>query len=125
MKAKSSLLTAGVLMATLFAASPIAMAEHHGNKHKAGKWDKQEICENFREGKGPFSEEMREKYQEKREMRQQKMQEHRADMADRLKLNEEQRQIWDEIHQERQEKHQNRRGNWQEKMEKHCANTEE
>ena len=83
MKAKTTLLTAGVLMASLVAASPAVLAERHGKHHQNGKWDKQEMCENLREGKGPFN----------REERQAEREKYRAEMADRLKLNEEQRQI--------------------------------
>lgn len=111
MNAKTSILATGVLMATLIAASPAAMADNHGKHKQGGKWDKQEMCENFREGKGPFN----------REERQQEMQQYRAEIADRLKLDEEQREIWQEIHQERQQKHQQRMEQWQEKMEQRCG----
>jgi Spy/CpxP family protein refolding chaperone len=104
MNAKTSILATGVLMATLIAASPAAMADNHGKHKQGGKWDKQEMCENFREGKGPFNREER-----------------RAEMADRLKLTDEQREIWQEIHQERQQKHQQRMEQWQEKMEQRCG----
>lgn len=114
MKATSSLLTAGVLMAAMFAASPAAMAQKQGMNQQDGKWDQKEMCENFREGKGRFSPEYREE-------RQAKMQEYRAEMADRLKLTDEQREIWSEIHQERQQHQQDRMGKWQQKMEKRCG----
>lgn len=119
MKAKTSLLTAGVLMAAMFAASPAAMAQDQGMKKQGGKWDQKEMCENFREGKGKgkFSAEYREE-------RQAEMQKYRAEMADRLKLTDEQREIWDEIHQERQQKQQERMGKWQQKMEKRCGNAQ-
>ena len=112
MKAKTTLLTAGVLMASLMAASPAVLAERHGKHHQNGKWDKQEMCENLREGKGPFN----------REERQAEREKYRAEMADRLKLNEEQRQIWAEIHQERQAKQEKRMNQWQEKMQERCGN---
>lgn len=114
MKAKTSLFTAGVLMAALFASSPAAMADHHGKKHSHSKADKQEMCENMREGKGRYN----------REEHRAEMEQHRADMADRLQLSDEQREIWNEIHQERQQKYQERMGKWQQKMEKHCADIE-
>jgi hypothetical protein len=57
MKVKTTLLTAGVLVASLMAASPAVLAERHGKHNQNGKWDKQELCENFREGKGPFNRE--------------------------------------------------------------------
>src|SRR5690554_5274075 len=119
MKAKTSLLTAGVLMAAMFAASPAAMAQGQGQgmKQQGGKWDQKEMCENFREGKGKFSAEYREE-------RRAEMQKYRSEMADRLKLNDEQREIWDEIHQERQQKQQERMGKWQQKMEKRCGNAQ-
>ncbi|RMJ04139.1 hypothetical protein DOQ08_01459 [Marinobacter litoralis] len=107
MKVHTSVMTAGVLMAALFAASPAALAhDHKGMDHHEGKRDKKEMCEDFREGKGKFS-------KEHREERQKEMQEHRAEMADRLMLTDEQRVIWSEIHDERMEK-------WQKKMEKRC-----
>ena len=74
MKAKTSFLTAGVLMAAMFAASPAAMAQDQGMKKQGGKWDQKEMCENFREGKGKFSAEYREE-------RQAEMQKYRAEMA--------------------------------------------
>jgi len=114
MKVHTSVMTAGVLMAALFAASPAAFAhDHKGMDHREGKHNKKEMCEDFREGKGKFSEEHREE-------RRQEMQEHRAEMADRLMLTDEQRVIWSEIHDERQEKHQKRMDKWQKKMEKRC-----
>ncbi|GGC58708.1 hypothetical protein [Marinobacter halophilus] len=115
MKAKASLLTAGVLMASLLAASPAVLADHHGKKHHASKADRQELCENMREGKGHY-------YSEERRA---EMEKHRADMAARLQLNEDQREIWKEIHQERQQKHEERMGKWQQKMEKRCADMRE
>ncbi|WP_323751371.1 hypothetical protein [Marinobacter sp.] len=116
MKAHTSVMTAGVLMAALFASSPAAFAhDHEGEGHHEGKRDKKEMCEDFREGKGKFS-------KEHREERQEKMQEHRAEMADRLKLTGEQRVIWSDIHDERQKKHEKRMKKWQEKMEKRCDN---
>ncbi|MFO8140985.1 MAG: hypothetical protein R6T87_03675 [Marinobacter sp.] len=114
MKAKTSLLTAGVLMAALLAATPAALADHHGKKHQASTADKQEMCDHMREGKGAYN----------REERRAEMEQHRADMADRLQLNDQQREIWSEIHQERQQKHQERMDKWQQKMEKRCADTE-
>ena len=113
MKVKTTLLTAGVLVASLMAASPAVLAERHGKHHQNGKWDKQELCENFREGKGPFN----------REERRAERETYRAEMADRLKLNEEQRQIWAEIHQERQIKQEKRMNQWQEKMQQRCSNS--
>lgn len=115
MKAKTSLLTASVLMAAMFAASPAALADHHGKKHQAGKADKQEMCDNMREGKARYNSEERRAEMEK----------HRAAMADRLQLNDQQREIWSEIHQERQQQHQERMGKWQQKMEKRCADMKE
>lgn len=117
MKTRTSLLTAGALMAAMFAASPVALADNHGKRQNDDRWDKQEMCENFREGKGKFSAEYREE-------RQAEMQKYRAEMADRLKLTDEQREIWDEIHQERQQKQQERMGKWQQKMEKRCGNAQ-
>ncbi|BFN13463.1 hypothetical protein Q672_03295 [Marinobacter sp. EVN1] len=113
MKVKTTLLTAGVLVASLMAASPAVLAERHGKHNQNGKWDKQELCENFREGKGPFN----------REERRAERETYRAEMADRLKLNEEQRQIWAEIHQERQAKQEKRMNQWQEKMQQRCSNS--
>ncbi len=111
MNVKTSILATGVLMATLIAISPAAMAESNGKYKHGGMRDKQEMCENFREGQGPLN----------REERQREMQQYRAEMADRLKLTEEQREIWQEIHQERQQKHQQRMDQWQEKMEQRCG----
>lgn len=111
MNVKTSFLTTGVLMAALIAASPAALADHHGKQKHGSKGDKQEMCENFREGKGPFN----------REERREAMEEHRAEMADRLKLTDEQREIWADIHAERQEKHQERMQQWHERMEQRCG----
>ncbi|MFV8570329.1 hypothetical protein ACNQ6O_03870 [Marinobacter sp. SBS5] len=114
MKVHTSVMTAGVLMAALLAASPAAFAyDHKGMDHHEGKRDKQEMCEDFREGKGKFS-------KEHRDERQKEMQEHRAEMADRLMLTDEQRVIWSKMHDERQEKHHKRMEKWHQKMEKRC-----
>jgi len=48
MKAKTSLLTAGVLMAAMFAASPAAMAQDQGMKKQGGKWDQKGVLGIFR-----------------------------------------------------------------------------
>jgi len=111
MKRNASVITAGLLTAALMAASPFALADHHGKNKQGGKWDKQEMCENFREGKGPFN----------REERREAMEERRAEMADRLKLTDEQREIWAQMHAEQREKYQQRMQQWQEKMEQRCG----
>ena len=112
MKRNASLITAGLLAATLFATSPAVLADNHGkHQDRGGKWDKKELCKNFREGKDTFN----------REERLEAMTERRAEMADRLKLTDEQREIWAEMHAERQEKYQERMQQWQEKMEKRCS----
>ncbi|KAA1176434.1 hypothetical protein FWJ25_03545 [Marinobacter salinexigens] len=112
MTRKHSLMTAGILVTALAAASPFAFAhdrDHKGDHHR-GKHNIEQMCEQFRDGDGPFN----------REDRMAEMQERRAEMADRLKLTDEQRQIWDEMHQEKIEKHQERMEKFQEKMQERC-----
>ncbi len=106
-KRKTSMITAGLLASVLLSASPFALAEHHGDRDKP---DMEKMCEQYKEGKGPFD----------REERQEKMEKRQNDMADRLKLDKEQRKIWNEIHQEQREKHEKRMKKWKEKMEKRC-----
>jgi len=108
-KRKSSVITAGLLASVLLSASPFALADDH----KDGPRDKpnmEKMCEQFKEGKGPFD----------RKERQEKMEKRQNEIADRLKLDKEQRKIWDEIHQEQREKHEKRMEKWKEKMEKRC-----
>ena len=111
--ATSGRITRAFLAAALLA-SPLAFASDHG-KHHGGKYDKAEMCEQMREGKGWFND----------EKRQEKWEEHRAEMADRLKQSDEQREIWDEIHQEKMEKRSAKMEKWQEKMQKRCDTLEE
>ncbi|MGC8120277.1 hypothetical protein [Marinobacter sp. VGCF2001] len=113
MKPHTTLMAAGVMMASLLAASPAALAGKYGMHHENGKWDKQELCENYRSGQGPFD----------RQARQAEMAQQRAEMADRLQLSEEQRQIWSEMHQERQARHEQRMKRWQKTMEQRCSGT--
>ena len=111
MKAQTTLLTAGVLIASLMAASPAALAHGHDKHPKKGKWDKHELCEDFREGKGPFNYEKRQAERAK----------HLEEMAKRLKLDNEQRKIWNEIHEERKAKHEKRMKQLHKKMQERCS----
>jgi hypothetical protein len=115
---KTSLIAASALASALLIGSPLALADHHGKPPFGERPDMDKMCEQFREGTGPFDPDAREK----------RMAEHRAEaekyqeeMAKRLKLTEEQRKIWDEIHQERREKFKERAEHWKEKLEKRCA----
>ena len=106
-KRSNSIITAGLLASVLLAASPFALADHHGDrKGHHGKQDMAEMCEDFREGKGRFD-------QEKREQR-------RAEMAERLQLTDEQLEIWADIHEEHREKHEQRREKMKEKIQERC-----
>jgi len=117
MKHATQGLMASAVFAAAMLAAPMAMAsdhgEHHGEHH--GKYDKTEMCEKMREGKGWFND----------EKRQEKWEEHRAEMADRLKLTDEQREIWDDIHEENMEKRSARMEKWQKKMKKRCQDMED
>ncbi|PSF06095.1 hypothetical protein C7H09_12215 [Marinobacter fuscus] len=110
MKKTTSLIVAGVMTSAMLMASSTALADRHGKHHQGGKWDKQELCEQARDGKGPFN----------REERRAEMEKQRAEMADRLQLTAEQREIWADIHQERQARHQERMDKWQKKMQERC-----
>lgn len=110
MNAKTALLTTGVLLTTLMAASPAAFADRYGKHERDGTWNKQEMCENARQGKGPFNHEARKAEREQ----------YRADMADRLKLTKEQRETWNQIHKERQEQQTERMAKWQKNMQERC-----
>ncbi|HLV78545.1 MAG TPA: hypothetical protein VKY53_11525 [Marinobacter sp.] len=114
MKAKTSLMTAGLLTAALITTSPVALAEKQDRRGHDGHWNKQDLCENLREGKNLFN-------AERLEARKARMEKHRSDVAERLKLSDEQREIWAEIHQERDQKHQERLLKWKEKAERRCA----
>ncbi|KEF31432.1 hypothetical protein D777_01781 [Marinobacter nitratireducens] len=107
---KRALIAAGILASTLAATSPFAFAHERNGDHSRGKHDIEQMCEQFREGNGPFN----------REQRRAEMQERRAAMADRLQLTDEQREIWQEIQQEQFEKHQKRMDKYRGKMEKRC-----
>lgn len=110
---KNSIISAGILASALLAASPFALANHHGNDKQGGhhgKPDMEGLCKNFREGKGRFD----------HEERQARMDAHWSEMAERLELTEEQLETWEEIRQEKLEKHEQRRAKWQEKLEKRC-----
>ncbi len=109
-KRKTSIIAAGLLASTLFAASPAVFAGNHSDHRGDGPRDKTEMCENMREGKGPFDKAEREK----------KMAERQEAMAKRLKLNDDQRKIWNEIHEERHQKHEKRMEKMMEKMKKRC-----
>lgn len=108
-KRKSSVITAGLLASVLLSASPFALADDQKDAPR-GKPNMEKMCEQFKEGKGPFD----------RKDRQEQMEKRHNEMADRLKLDKEQRKIWDEIHQEQREKHEKRMKKWKEKMEKRC-----
>ncbi|MBB5322007.1 hypothetical protein [Marinobacter oulmenensis] len=108
MKTRRSILAASAL-AALIVSAPLAFAGKHGMNHDS-RWDRQAMCENFRDGKAPFN--MAERRAE--------MAKRNAEMADRLKLNEEQREIWREIQQERQQKNMERMEQWREKMQRRC-----
>ncbi|WP_417543862.1 hypothetical protein [Marinobacter sp.] len=113
-KRKSSIIAAGILASALFTASPALMAGNssgnHGDGQRGNQRDMAEMCDNMREGKGPFN----------KAERQEEMAERREAMAERLKLNDEQRGIWNEMHEEKREQHDKRMENMQEKMKKRC-----
>ncbi|MBW7470670.1 hypothetical protein QQF73_05435 [Marinobacter sp. M216] len=112
-KRKNSIVTAGILASALLAASPFALADHHGgDKHSGyhGKPNMEQVCENFRENKGRFKHDER---QAKREARW-------SEMAERLQLTEEQLETWEEIRQEKQEKYEQRRAEWQKELKERC-----
>ncbi|WP_372965809.1 hypothetical protein [Marinobacter sp.] len=117
MKVNKSIVTAGILMAALVAASPMALAQKSMEGHE-GRQDKKEMCDDFRDGKGKFSKEER---QQKMQERRAEMQKQREEMANRLKLTDEQRVIWSEIHDERQKQHQERMEKHRKDMEKRCG----
>ncbi len=102
-------LMASVLLTT----GSLALADHHGGKRGHGHHDKEEMCQHFREGTGPFD----------HEQRREKMQQHHEDIAERLQLSAEQRAIWDDIRDERQAKHQKRHARMHEKMQERCNET--
>lgn len=108
MRTKAPIITAGLLATALFVASPVALADHHGGKRAKPNWD--EMCQEFRDGKGRFNAEQRRAEMAKRH----------AELADRLKLTDEQREIWDQIRDEKRARHEDRMERWQQKMEKHC-----
>ena len=58
-KRKTSIVVAGLLATTLLAASPALMAGNSSGNYGGGYGDNQrdmgEMCENMREGKGPFN----------------------------------------------------------------------
>ncbi|GGE56103.1 hypothetical protein GCM10011533_05720 [Streptosporangium jomthongense] len=113
-KHKSSILTAGLLASALFAASPALMAAdsfgNYGEGPRGNQRDMTEMCDNMRDGKGPFN----------REERRAQMAERHEAMAERLKLNDEQREIWNEIREERRQQHDKRMEQMQKKMKKRC-----
>ena len=110
-KTNTSIITAGLLASILLAASPFALADHHGErKGHHGKQDMAEMCEDFREGKGRFDQ----------DKRHEKMEERRANMAERLQLTDKQLEIWADIHEERRAKHEQRREKMLEKMQDRC-----
>lgn len=114
MNAKTSILATAALAVTLIATSPAALADNHGKQKQGSNDDRQEMCDNYREGKGRFNRE------ERREERQQAMEQNRIEMADRLKLNQDQREILKEIHLERQQEMEQRMDKWEEKMQQRC-----
>ncbi len=117
MKHTHSRRVAGIFLTAALLASPLAMASAHGGQRgddHGGKYDKAEMCEKLREGKGWFND----------EKRQEKWAEHRAETADRLQLTDEQREIWNEINKEKMEKHRAKKEQWQEKMKERCENRE-
>lgn len=112
-KPKNTLISASFLTCALLAASPFALADHHGGDKEYGhhgKHNMAEMCENFREGKGPFD----------HEERRQKMEQRRAEMAERLQLTEAQLEIWEEMHEEQRAKHEQRRAKMQERLQERC-----
>ncbi|MDO6442673.1 MULTISPECIES: hypothetical protein [unclassified Marinobacter] len=109
-KRRTSIIAASLLATTLFAASPAVFADKHSDHRGDGPRDMTEMCENMREGKGPFN----------KAERQEKMAEKRDAMAERLKLNDEQRKIWNDIHEERREEQEKRAEKMMEKMKKRC-----
>lgn len=110
-KRSNSIITAGLLASVLLAASPFALADHHGDrKGHHGKQNITEMCEDFEKNKGAFD----------HEKRQEKLEKRRADMAERLQLSDEQLEIWDDIHEEKREKHEQRRDRMKEKMQDRC-----
>lgn len=117
-KRKTSIIMAGLLASTLFAASPALMASdhsrQHGEHHRGKQHDMTQMCENMRNGKEKFD----------HSERQEKMAKHREAMAERLQLNDQQREIWNDIHEERREQHQKRMEKWQKKMKKRCAQSQ-
>lgn len=121
-KRKTSIITASLLATALFAASPALMAGNSSNNspgnYGGGYGDNQpdmgEMCDNMREGKGPFN----------KAERQAEMTARREAMAERLKLNEEQRGIWNEMHEEKRQQHEKRSAKWEKKMKKRCSQSE-
>jgi len=114
-KRKSSILAAGILASALFAASPALMAGNYGDGQRGNQRDMTEMCDNMREGKGPFN----------KAERQAEMAERHEAMAERLKLNDEQRGIWNEIQEERRQQHDKRMEKMQKKMKKRCDQPKE
>lgn len=102
----TGLITSALVSAALLA-SPLAMADHHGDRDGPhGKRHHGDFCERMDSPEWEAKrDEMREKFQERHE-----------DIADRLELTDEQRVTWDEIRDERKEKHEER----MEKMKERC-----
>ncbi|MBW4933986.1 hypothetical protein [Marinobacter sp. F4206] len=117
-KRKHAIITAGILTSALLAASPFALADHHGDDKRGGhhgKHNLEEMCENLRKGKGHFN----------HDERQAKMEARWAEVAERLELTEEQLKTWEQIKQEKREKHEQRRAKWQERLQERCATVEQ
>lgn len=102
---KNGLITSTLISAVLLA-SPLAMADHHGDRD--GKRHHRDICEKFDSAE----------WQEKREEMREKADQRHEDVAERLQLTDEQRVTWDEIRDERREKYEERA----ERMEERCEN---
>lgn len=101
---KNGLITSTLISAVLLA-SPLAMADHHGDRD--GKRHHRDICEKIDSSE----------WQEKREEMRAKFDDRHEEIADRLELTDEQRVTWDEIQEERRQKYQERMDDIQERCE--------
>lgn len=107
---KTGLFTSALISAALLA-SPLAMADHHGDREgHHGKRHHGDVCEKMESGD----------WQEKREAMREKADQRHEDMAERLQLTSEQREIWDEMRDERRERFEDRL----EHMKERCENSD-
>lgn len=109
------------LLATTVLASPLALANHHGEGHRGDRPHGKppaEACDRLRAGEAPFDDDRREAFRERMDQR-------HDEIAQRLQLTAEQREIWDDLRDEQRAKWQERMAERHERMLERCEEADE